>query len=112
MDDDFNTAKAISIFYKLAKSIKKGSSLEEQKNNAHLLVELGNILGFFQNLDQKLRKNLNGTSEELINLLIEYRSNAKKEKNWSFADKIRDDLKNLGIELKDTPKGTKWDIIS
>ena len=75
-------------------------------------MELGNILGFFQNLAQKLEKNLNDTSEKLINLFIEYRSNAKKEKNWSLADKIRDDLKELGIELKDTHEGTSWKIIS
>ena len=110
MDDDFNTAKAISVFYKLAKTIKKCDSPEEQKNYTHLLVELGNVLGFFQDLENKLKKNLNETTEKLVELFINYRSDAKKDRNWQLADKIRNDLQSIGIELKDTAKGTEWKL--
>jgi len=43
-----------------------------------------------------------------IEKLIEERQKARKEKNWALADKIRDDLKEQGIILEDTPEGVKW----
>jgi len=43
-----------------------------------------------------------------IEKLIEERQKARKEKNWALADKIRDDLKQQGIILEDTPEGVKW----
>ncbi len=104
MDDDFNTAKAIAVLFEIAKSARSSKDI----NSAHLLVELGRVLGFFSNLEEKLKTNLDDISEELILLLIRYRSQFKKDKNWEMADKIRDDLKKMGIELKDTPDGTKW----
>lgn len=109
MDDDFNTAKAISSLYKIAK--KQLPQAQDKKNWAHLLVELGSVLGFFQNIKQKLGKSLNGTSEQLIELLIKYRLQAKKDKNWQLADTIRNDLKQLGIKLKDSTSGTDWKIL-
>ncbi|MFO7895701.1 MAG: cysteine--tRNA ligase [Candidatus Cloacimonadales bacterium] len=109
MDDDFNTAKAISSLYKIAKKHLPNSA--DHKNWAHLLIELGSVLGFFQNIEQKLQKNLNGTSEQLIELLLKYRRQAKQDKNWQLADAIRNDLKAIGIELKDSPSGTDWKIL-
>lgn len=105
MDDDFNTAVAISILFDAAKK----SRTSNDSNYAHLLVELGRVLGFFQNLDYKLKSNVDSISIDLIQLLIDYRNRFKKEKNWQMADAIRDDLKKLGIQLKDTPDGTKWE---
>ena len=52
-----------------------------------------------------------GLEKELINLLIELRSKAKSEKNYSFADMIRDKLQSLGISLKDTKDGTTYKIV-
>ena len=46
--------------------------------------------------------------ENLMNIIISIRQNARTAKNWSVADKIRDDLKNAGIILEDTPQGVKW----
>jgi cysteinyl-tRNA synthetase len=46
--------------------------------------------------------------DEGIEKLIEQRQQARKEKNWALADKIRDDLKAQGIVLEDTPQGVKW----
>ena len=48
------------------------------------------------------------TLEEEIEKLIEQRQQARKEKNWKLADEIRDKLKDMGIELQDTPDGVKW----
>jgi cysteinyl-tRNA synthetase len=111
MDDDFNTARAIAVLFEAAKQAKNQShSLTDRQNYAHALVEMGQALGFFMHLDEKLTTNLNETAEQLIELFISYRSQAKKDKNWAMADGIRDDLKKLGIQLKDTPTGTQWKV--
>jgi cysteinyl-tRNA synthetase len=106
MDDDFNTAKAIAILFDAA---KKGRNTAD-RNYVHLLVELGSVLGFFTDLENKLKDNVDSISGELIQLLIDYRNQFKKEKNWAMADTIRDDLKKLGIQLQDTPNGTDWEM--
>ena len=111
MDDDFNTAKAISYLFELSKKIKNTNlSVESRNRNAKLLVELGRVLGFFAKLEDKLQQNLNKTAEMLIELMIKYRIDAKKNRNWKLADKIREDLKKLGIELRDKKEGTVWKI--
>lgn len=107
MNDDFNTAKAISVLFEISKITRSSNDI----NFAHLLVELGQVLGFFTKLEEKLKTDTNEISEELIQLFINYRQLFKKEKNWQMADKIRDDLKSLGIQLKDTPAGTEWEIV-
>ena len=107
MDDDFNTAKAISVLFEIAKITRSSNDI----NFTHLLIELGQVLGFFTNLEKKLKTGTNELSEELIQLFINYRQLFKKEKNWQMADKIRDDLKSIGIQLKDTHAGTEWEIV-
>ena len=107
MDDDFNTAKALSVLFDLIKMIKnEANNMRNRKQAALLLVELGKVLGFFNKIEKKLATD--DMSEQLIELMIEYRNSFKKEKNWAMADKIRDDLKNVGITLKDTKDGTRW----
>ena len=107
MDDDFNTAKAIAILFEIAKVLRSTNDLKY----AHLLVELGKVLGFFSNLEEKLKSSLDDVSEELVQLLINYRIEFKKINNWEMADKIRNDLQKIGIQLKDTPDGTVWELI-
>ena len=106
MNDDFNTAKAISVLFDISKAYNK----TKDKTFIHLLIELGNILGFFLELKDKLSNDLSDISGELIELLISYRNRFKKEKNWEMADTIRTDLKKMGITLKDTPERTDWNI--
>lgn len=106
MNDDFNTAKAISVLFEIVKLFKKSND----ENFAHLLVELGKSVGFFQNIADHLAEDLGEITENLIELLIEYRNTFKKEKNWEMADKIRNDLQKLNIQLKDTSSGTDWSI--
>ncbi|MBN1326843.1 MAG: cysteine--tRNA ligase [Candidatus Cloacimonetes bacterium] len=110
MEDDFNTAKAIAVIFELAKLTKINflKTRDNYKASAFLLVELGSILGFFSNLDEKLATNLNDLSGKLIDLLLSCRTRLKQEKNWQLADLIRDDLNELGIQIKDTAEGTIW----
>ena len=66
------------------------------------------VLGIY-NMD-KDKKPANDLSEQLINILIELRLSAKSEKNFIMADKIRDELFNLGVTLKDSKNGTTFSI--
>jgi cysteinyl-tRNA synthetase len=111
MNDDFNTAKAIACLFDIAK-IAFSKSHDESVNieAAYLLYELGTVLGFFKDLEAKLANNIDDKAEKLILLLIDIRNQAKKDKNFALADKIRDELKGIGIELRDTPEGTEFGV--
>ena len=105
MEDDFNTADAISVIFELVKfiniNIKNISNRKvfEEFNNE--LSKLSDICGLI--LTQK-----EDILEEEIENLIEERQNARKEKNFKRADEIRDELLNRGIVLEDTREGVKW----
>ncbi|KHD34720.1 cysteinyl-tRNA synthetase [Clostridium acetobutylicum] len=108
MDDDFNTADGISVIFDLAKDINiniNGKSSKAAVEKAiSLMRELGKPLGILQKVE---KHNL----EDEIQNLIEQRQNARKNKDWALADKIRDDLKERGIVLEDTPEGIRWKFI-
>ncbi len=105
MDDDFNTADAISVLFDLTKDINNNidinSSAELCEKAEGFVRELGNPLGILQN---RMKKDL----ETEIQELIDKRQQARKEKNFALADKIRDDLKKRNIVLEDTPQGVRW----
>ncbi|MCB5250804.1 MAG: cysteine--tRNA ligase [Candidatus Cloacimonadales bacterium] len=111
MNDDFNTAKALAVMFDLVKEIKsKQNSLKKQQAAALTLYELGQVLGFFVDLEDRLTNSVDQHAEKLIELMINYRLEAKQEKNYAFSDRIRHDLSEIGIELQDTPQGTIWKI--
>ena len=105
MDDDLNTADGISAVFELVKDINvnviESKSAELIKYAIDLFDELTNVLGLVYNRDT-------GSLDEEVEKLIEARRNARKEKNWAEADRIRDELKAQGIVLEDTPQGVKW----
>ena len=105
MDDDFNTADAISVLFDLIRDINSNvginSSTELCEKALELIRELGLPLGILQ-------KTTKGNLEEEIEALIAERQQARKDRNFALADKIRDDLKARGIELLDTPQGVRW----
>ena len=105
MDDDLNTADGISAVFELVKDINvnviDSKSAELIKYAIDLFDELTNVLGLVYNRGT-------GSLDEEIEKLIEARQNARKEKNWAEADRIRDELKAQGIVLEDTPQGVKW----
>lgn len=106
MDDDLNTADGVSAIFDLTKDINtkildKDVSKAVCQHAADLYDELCDVLGILYN-----RKGNDLDSE--IEALIEQRQEARKNKDWATADKIRDDLKERGIILKDTPQGVTW----
>ena len=105
MDDDFNTADAITVLFELSKDLNTNlninSSKEVLSKALEVLRELGAPLGILQ-------KSTKGSLEDEVETLIEARQKARKERDFAMADKIRDDLKARGIILEDTPHGVRW----
>ena len=106
MDDDFNTADAITAIFDLIKDINTNVNSESSKELAEgalaLIRELGAPLGMLQESTK------GGDLAAEVEALIEQRQQARKDRDFSLADKIRDDLKDRGIVLEDTPQGVRW----
>ncbi len=106
MDDDFNTADGLSKIFDLVREINSKvvgtvSSLEYTQKAGELFEKLVSVLGL---LYERQDENLNAEVEALI----EKRQEARKNRDFALADKIRDDLKAQGIILEDTAQGVKW----
>lgn len=111
MDDDLNTAKALAVLFDLARQCKNEQLPRAKREQAALmLVRLGDVLGFFNDLCGKLSEEMPDLSRQLVELLLRYRREARENKDWSLSDRIRDDLVSLGIELRDTAGGCEWKL--
>lgn len=105
MDDDFNTADAITALFELARDINSNINPQTKPSRElcdfalSLYNELAGVLGLLYN---KKKKDI----DDDVQALIDRRNAARKSKDWVTADKIRDELKNRGITIKDTPQGT------
>ena len=104
MEDDFNTADAVSAVFELVKfantEVKDTSSAEFAEKILSVLKTLTDILGLIVVKEKE--------SDAEIDALIEERQAARKAKNFARADEIRDELKAKGIVLEDTKDGVKW----
>ena len=105
MDDDFNTADAISVLFDLIRDINSNVGINSSKELCEKALELIRELGLPLGILQKTTK---GDLEAEIEALIAERQQARKDRNFALADKIRDELKAKGIELLDTPQGVRW----
>lgn len=105
MDDDLNTADAISVIFELVKYANVNVTEESTKANVELVLntvtKLCDILGI---ITEKKKEILDSD----IEALIEERQSARKAKNFARADEIRDQLSDMGIILEDTREGVKW----
>ena len=114
MDDDFNTASAIAVLFELAREINrlKETDLNVAASHVALLKQLANVLGLLQRDPNEFRHA--GTTsdsertEPQIEALIQLRQYARSNKDWKEADRIRDELNELGVVLEDKPQGTIW----
>ena len=114
MDDDFNTALAISQMFGLAKEINRyhqeiergvafdAANFKKAADDYHAMAE---IIGIFE---QEEATADDGLADALMELIIGIRQEARAAKNWAVADRIRDGLKEAGVIIEDTPTGVRW----
>jgi cysteinyl-tRNA synthetase len=104
MEDDLNTADALAVVFELVRDlntyIKKDTSADFAKQALAFLMEFADVLGLLSKQEEKL--------DQEIEELVAERERARKQKNWALADRIRDDLRDIGIIIEDTPQGVKW----
>jgi cysteinyl-tRNA synthetase len=107
MDDDFNSPLALAALYELVKAIntaRDGGATNEQLHAAQsTLRELTGVLGL-----RLQEKQGSGGADKFVELLVEVRSEVRKQKLWQLSDLIRDRLKELGVVIEDSKEGTKW----
>ena len=105
MDDDLNTADAISVIFELVKYANVNVTEESTKATVELVLntvtKLCDILGIITEKKEEIL-------DSDIEALIEERQAARKAKNFARADEIRDQLSDMGIILEDTREGVKW----
>jgi cysteinyl-tRNA synthetase len=104
MDDDFNTPGALAVLFDLANEVNRTRSLA----TAGLLRALAGTLGVLQQQPQAFLQAGAGLDESAIAALIAQRAQAKRDRNFAEADRIRRELAEQGIELKDSAQGTTW----
>ncbi len=108
MDNDFNTADAITAIFEISRfantNVNENSSKEFVTSIREKFLELCNVLGIIP-----FEENKNSSiSEEEIQKLIDERTAAKKEKNFARADEIREELLSKGVVIEDTRAGVRW----
>ncbi len=118
MNDDFNTAIGIGAIFEFVKELNKyldsnipceagKSVLQSSVDIISRLIK--DVLGVEVKLEKKVDNNL---TEKLVELLLDLRQQARKDKNWGLSDQIRDGLDELGIQIKDGKDKSTWTIKS
>ena len=120
MDDDFNTAGALGAIFKFVGEVNQFLAVtEDQPSNGRgnvlsqaykSLVEVCNVLGIYAEEEVASDEHAALTAQ-LMDLILEVRQDARQGKDWATADKIRDQLEQLNVELQDSRTGTTWKII-
>ncbi|HEY3311264.1 MAG TPA: cysteine--tRNA ligase [Anaerolineales bacterium] len=107
MDDDFNTAGALGTLFDLVRAINTardaGANPDQLKPAQDTLRELTHVFGL-----RLSEKSGSEGADKFIDLLVEVRSEVRKQKLWSLSDLIRDRLKGLGVIIEDSKEGTSW----
>ncbi len=117
MDDDFNSPQACAVIFDFVREVNRTIS-ENEKINSEFFSNVKNflqrtadeVLGILD-LSKFSTQSSGELQNELIELFIKLRTDAKKDKNFSLADKIRDELKEIGITLQDSKDKTAYKIL-
>ena len=113
MDDDFNTPVALSVLFDLAHEIQR---LREKDNTAAaelgaLLKYLGNIIGILQTDTEAFFQSSGSVDAAKVEQLIAARQQARIEKNWAEADRVRNELTSMNVTIEDGAEGTTWKVM-
>jgi cysteinyl-tRNA synthetase len=113
MDDDFNTALALSVMADVRQAINKAREQAQSETVAYLaglLSSFGDVLGLFQQDADKFLTGDNSSDQLAVDIdgLVAERNQARADKNWARADEIRDQLTEMGIVLEDAAGKTSW----
>lgn len=110
MDDDFNVQNALTSIYDLLPIVNANANSDNVDKDALKLFEeklAAWILVFGVDI-KKLCAQTTGSNDEEIEELVSKRDEARNNKDWATSDQIRDQLKEMGITIQDTPQGTRW----
>ena len=117
MDDDINSAQAVAVIFDFIKEVNRAIAENENINaqfyadvKAFLEQTAVGVLGIMR-FDLEESAGSKDVDIKLIEKMIEQRTVAKKEKNYALADEIRNKLKELGVELKDSKEGTTYKVV-
>ena len=105
MNEDFGTSEAVAVLFDLASEVNRHLSAEL----SGLLKALGGVLGLLQQVPQAFLQTGVSLSEADIQAQIQARAQAKKDRDFASADRIRQELAAQGVVLKDSPTGTTWE---
>ena len=105
MNEDFGTSEAVAVLFDLASEVNRSLSVEL----SGLLKALGGVLGLLQQVPQAFLQTGVSLSEADIQAQIQARAQAKKDRDFATADRIRQELAAQGVVLKDSPTGTTWE---
>ncbi|HHO59592.1 MAG TPA: cysteine--tRNA ligase, partial [Thiotrichales bacterium] len=112
MDDDFNTPEALAVLFDLAGQVNRlrETAMEQALQKAAVLKKLANVLGLLETDPETwLHSGVGDNADNAkIEALIEARLQARADKNWAEADRVRDELHAMGIELEDKDGKTTW----
>ncbi len=107
MDDDFNSSGALAALFELVRAINtardSGATDAQLEPVQKTIRSLAGVLGL-----RLSEKKSSGDADRFVNLLVEIRTEMRKQKNWAMSDLIRDRLKELGVTIEDSKDGTTW----
>jgi cysteinyl-tRNA synthetase len=123
MDDDFNTAAAIGTLFDMVKAINAAvrtvtreetlstTVLKPLTDAVKTVKTLGSVLGFTFSETEMVSEADHALIDQLMTFILELRKEARADKNWALADRIRDGLSQLKIQVKDHPGGeSSWEL--
>lgn len=109
LEDDLNTPLALSALHEVVNALNKADTPEEQARLKGVLLKSAELLGLlYQNPEVWFKGGEDDNEVAAIEAKIAERAAAKKNKNYSLADQIRNELKSQGIVLEDSAAGTTW----
>ena len=107
LNGDLNTSVAVTALYDVLKAKASDATKLAAISDFDQVLSL-NLLKAAETLRQKEAAEAAASADPVVDALVQARIDAKKAKNFAEADRIRDELKAMGIEIIDTPQGTKW----